>query len=410
MTPRHPHAPGRAGKHKKRQTLRRSHHPASGQGAARRHPKKLKRPQPAAATLPPVPLTPALPPSPAQQLLPAPALQRPPSHRHLAVLLLAVGLGNGLLWLDSLDRYLGARYHLSVVGEWLPAPLAWPSQALQAWMQPARRGTVATASSPVSAAASVASAPAARPTMPPIPDPMPPGEFVPSVQQQQLPPGPQRILFAGDSMMQGVAPLVIRELSRQHPDWQLRDESRQSTGLTVKRYFDWPGRIIEAMDEQQLTLVVVFLGPNDPWDIHEPGRHLIFPSPEWQERYASRVDEILLAAKARGVRVLWIGLPTMREGRVHNGAVVQNRIFYQRAWQHGTDYLSTEALVGPLSAPFQKHQPQANGSPVLLRADDGIHFAPAGLQRVKQAVLEHLARSLPEETVTAPVGASGPTP
>ena len=309
------------------------------------------------------------------------------------------------LWLTSFDRYLTARYHWSLEAELesaLPAgwaaPILTASQRLRDWTAAERdEDEDGLADGPVAAAPRRKNPVAAprspgRPPAPPVAMPLqePVGAGWPTLRQQWLNPGPQRILFAGDSMMQGVAPLVSRELSKRYPDWFMLDLSRQSTGLTVRRYFDWPTRIIEEMDAQQLSLVVIFLGPNDPWDLVVDGRRHVFPSPEWAQQYALRVDEILSAARARGVKVIWLGLPAMREGRVQQGAVVQNQIFYHRAKAWGTDYLATEPFIGALSEPFQKFMPDDAGQPVNLRAGDGIHFTPAGLHRIKQALLQHL--------------------
>ena len=65
---------------------------------------------------------------------------------------------------------------------------------------------------------------------------------------------------------------------------------------------------------------------------------------------------------------------------------------WAKAW--GTDYLATEPLIGALSEPFQKFMPDDAGQPVNLRAGDGIHFAPAGLHRIKQALLNHLEQEI----------------
>lgn len=313
------------------------------------------------------------------------------------------------LWLTSFDRYLTARYHWSLESElasalpsgWAPS-LMHASQRMRDWTSAIRdeeegervkgRSGMPKPHSGMDAKASTTWRPPAPPEALPLQAAVGPGW--PSLRQQWLNPGPQRILFAGDSMMQGVAPLVSRELAKRYPDWSMLDLSRQSTGLTVRRYFDWPTRIVQEMDAQQLSLVVIFLGPNDPWDLVVDGRRLVFPSPQWAQQYALRVDEILSAARERDVKVIWLGLPAMREGRVHQGAVVQNQIFHSRAKAWGTDYLATEPLIGALSEPFQKFLPDASGQPVNLRSGDGIHFTAAGLHRIKQAVLDHIEGGL----------------
>ena len=225
----------------------------------------------------------------------------------------------------------------------------------------------------------------------------PPGETASSRPADARPPGKrerpevERILFAGDSMMQGVAPIVIRELKKTHPDWLLRNESQQSTGLTVTRRLDWVEKIKREIVDYRLTTVVIFLGPNDPWDIYERRQVIRFPSPEWEARYSARVSEICTFAKEKNVHLIWIGLPAMKEKRVYRGAVVQNPIFRDNMKQHGFDFISTEALIGRLDQPYVRYATDATdakGRKINLRADDGIHFSPQGLQRIAAAVLK----------------------
>ena len=312
--------------------------------------------------------------------------------RSLGLLLALAGLLLALLWLGSLDRYLAARYHWSL--EALTAsPVGLPSR-LRERLQDELGGQLPTGLvGALSMGKGRWKAPPAPTPWRGLPPPPAPGEYLRDLRQAKLRPGPQRILFAGDSPMQGVAPLVMRELARQHPDWEMLVLSRQSTGLTVRRHFDWPSRIAQEIEVRQLTLVVVFLGPNDPWDLVVEGQRERFPSTGWAWRYAQRVDEIQAAAARRQVRVLWLGLPAMPEGRLREGALIQNRVFHERAKAWRSDYLATEPLVGLLSEPPRRHGRDAQGQPVALRAEDGIHFAPAGQRRIRDAVLAHLAQA-----------------
>ena len=217
--------------------------------------------------------------------------------------------------------------------------------------------------------------------LPSVPAPQAPAE-------QRVRPAVERILFAGDSMMQGIAPLLIRKLKATHPEWLLRNESQESTGLTVKRRLDWVEKIKQEIVQHRLSTVVVFLGPNDPWDIYERKQVTRFPSPEWEALYRARVSEICEFAKERKVHLIWVGLPVMKEKRVQRGAVVQNPIFRETMKQYGFDFVSTEALIGRVDEPYVRHAIDASGKKINLRADDGIHFSPQGLQRIASAVLE----------------------
>lgn len=322
------------------------------------------------------------------------------SARQLSWLLPGIALLVSLCWLTSLEKYLGVRYHVSLEAA---LPDAW-AQALFApsrWLddrvrsggtRPLFRLAWPTADDELEVIKPAVKTPM-PPQLKPLPEALPAGQFLPTLAQQKLRPGPQRVLLAGDSMMQGIAPLLMHDLSRLYPDWEVQDLSRQSTGLTVRRYFDWPARIVDEMDARNLTLVVIFLGPNDPWDMVIDGQRHGFPSSGWALHYAKRVDEIVSAAAERQVRVIWMGLPSMREGRVRDGAVLQNHIFHERALNWGTDYLATEPLIGVLSEPFKKFKSEPGVPALNLRAEDGIHLTPSGLRLIKQALLEHIQKA-----------------
>lgn len=66
--------------------------------------------------------------------------------------------------------------------------------------------------------------------------------------------------------MQGVAPFVQKHLKQEY-GVQSVNLSKQSTGLSYPNFFDWPKTIEQTLQkEPDIRVLVVFLGPNDPWD------------------------------------------------------------------------------------------------------------------------------------------------
>ncbi|WP_018604377.1 SGNH/GDSL hydrolase family protein [Uliginosibacterium gangwonense] len=306
-----------------------------------------------------------------------------------------------LLWLDSLDGYLNARYHVQLT-DYLPDSLFTPSRTLASVFRTddEEESTAAAeqTNTPPDTAASAAPGSQSEPLEQPALLAAQARKHSLGVAQSASPAsgaqsgpvstGQPRILFAGDSMMQGLAPFVIAGLRKTYPNAYFSDQSKQSTGLTVKRYFDWPTRIKEEVLKQKFQAVVIFLGPNDPWDIYEDGVRYTFPSEKWVEKYRSRVREVLAFCKERNVDVIWVGLPNMRDGRVKQGAIVENKVFQEEALQYGFDYFPTEHLVGSLDMPFQKQIDDPVKGKVVVRADDGIHFTPTGLRLISSPLVE----------------------
>jgi hypothetical protein len=61
--------------------------------------------------------------------------------------------------------------------------------------------------------------------------------------------------------------------------------------------------------------------------------------------------------------------------------------------RYGFDFISTEALIGHLDQPYVRYMTDETGKKINLRADDGIHFSPQGLQRIAAAVLKAIEPS-----------------
>lgn len=204
---------------------------------------------------------------------------------------------------------------------------------------------------------------------------------------------PAKVLFAGDSLMQGVAPQLQRMLQERSGIDSL-DLSRQSTGLAYPSAFDWPGTIEESLAaDREIRLLVVMLGPNDPWDMPDPahpGRtYLKFESAPWEAVYRARVARIMDAAKAHGVSVLWIGAPGMKRTQLDAQMRWLMPVIEDEVTRHGGVFVDTRPLLAIPGQPWSDAIPVADKL-VKMRSGDGIHFSPAGqafIARRVQAML-----------------------
>ena len=336
--------------------------------------------------------------------------------RDLYWIILVAVLANSLLWLDSLDRYLNARSHI-YLSQYLPDSAFTPSRVLRQaiapntyLIQPATVTPIVHQLKPASPAitTSLMSMPASASAVTQA-QAIETGKQQAAVQiadmapakpteQDKKPTLPEvavanqnpKILFAGDSMMQGVAPMVISRLRKDFPKGVFIDASKPSTGLASRRYYDWPAKIREESIKHNIQVIVMFLGPNDPWDILEEKKRYAFPSKIWEEKYRNRVDNILDFAAASGIRVIWIGLPVMRDERIQLGAIIENKIFKDEAKKYQIDYLPTEDFLGSLDEPYTKYIEDPMKGKLAVRLDDGVHFTQLGLRLISSRLGERL--------------------
>jgi uncharacterized protein len=345
--------------------------------------------------------------------------------RNLYLVMLISVLINSLIWLDSFENYLNIRYHL-YLSEYLPESVFKPSKILRDVLAAddvtappaisslrAQQPTLATsvaaselpvaesiqhtsdnADSQVSASVTVEQKSGLSDTIITIQQTTPdvaleeaPIQAV-SISENFIP----KVLFAGDSMMQGVAPRVISQMRKDFPKGVFVDASKPGTGLASKKYFDWPEKIRQESLKNDIQELVIFLGPNDPWDILEEKKRYAFPSESWKEKYRDRVDSVLDFARSQGIHVIWIGLPTMQDERINKGAKIENSIFQEEVQKYKFDYVATDDLLGSLDEPYTKYITDPKKGKLAVRQEDGVHFTHLGLRMISLRIDEHLRK------------------
>lgn len=189
-----------------------------------------------------------------------------------------------------------------------------------------------------------------------------------------------KVLFVGDSIMQGIAPHLQRRLKSEHQIDSL-NLSKQSTGLAYPKFFDWPTTIEQTLQkEPNIKLIVVLLGANDPWDFPNPqgGAYLKFQSPEWNAEYLNRVNRIVQAAEQNQARIIWLGVPYMRRVDLDKGVRHLNHILGNELVGKlpTVIWLPTDMLLSDTEN-YQDSM-TIDGETVRIRTKDGIHLNTTG--------------------------------
>lgn len=196
-----------------------------------------------------------------------------------------------------------------------------------------------------------------------------------------------QVLFAGDSMMQGVAPHVKNMLLK-HYNIDSINLSKQSTGLAYPRFFNWPQTISNALnDNPKIKVLVVFLGPNDPWDMPpDTGyKYVKFKSEIWEQVYRSRINDILTTARQHNVDVIWVGPPNMRKSTLSEGMRFLRSLYQSEVENSGEIYFSVNDVFKYKDLTYSDYFGD-DSSKIKLRSGDGIHFSPKGQQAIAEKV------------------------
>ncbi len=199
------------------------------------------------------------------------------------------------------------------------------------------------------------------------------------------------LFFVGDSLMQGVAPRVKETIYKEHKIEGI-DLSKQSTGLSYPSFFNWPEVVEKTLEKNKnIKAVLVFLGPNDPWDFPVKGqkKYLRFKSEAWEEAYRERIQRILLAAQKHDAKVLWMGAPCMRKTKLHKDVVYLNELYESEVAKFNGRYIPTNETLGCTDIKYSAYVKTERGN-VKVRTDDGIHFSVKGQRMLADQIIAEL--------------------
>ena len=195
------------------------------------------------------------------------------------------------------------------------------------------------------------------------------------------------VLITGDSMMQYIG-IAARQ---NYPKLGLKvlDLSKHSTGLLDKKSHNWAQIIKDTLTQNQdIKLLVMLIGANDPWGRSINGKFYELNSSEWREFYARRVDEIYKIAKASNVKVLWLSLPCMQKTDYAKKIELLNEIYKSASEQNGQIFINTSEYLCQ-NDNFLTHL-NINGKRSKIRQDDGIHISKAGSQILADEILKRI--------------------
>lgn len=197
-------------------------------------------------------------------------------------------------------------------------------------------------------------------------------------------------LLVGDSMMRiGVGPVLKKTLPKSLPT-RVEMHAKSATGLARPDFYDWPKALRAMIKDTKYDRAVVMMGANDCQNIQHDGSALDFGSTAWQEVYGKRVSEFLAILCENVDRVIWLGLPPMRNGKF-DGRVRQLNGFIEAQVKSSScgRYLPVTSVLAEADGKFMTHR-KVGKRRLRIREEDGVHVTQNGGQLVSDDLLKYL--------------------
>jgi len=199
-----------------------------------------------------------------------------------------------------------------------------------------------------------------------------------------------RVWVAGDSL--AITPGQVFESQVDNQVTDLRGvDGRVSTGLARPDVFNWFAHIKSETARLNPQVVVLTFGANDDQSlVGGPGGKTVGPfgSEAWKTEYRRRVGGLMDQVTAEGRRVVWTGVPVVRNDERAARYAEMNAIYKDEAAKRPGQvyFLDTWPLLTDASGAYADDL-VINGAPLRVRAPDGIHFTRLGGQIIADAQL-----------------------
>lgn len=257
------------------------------------------------------------------------------------------------------------------------------------------------------------------------------------------------IAVVGDSMADWLG-YGLDEIYTDQPDTGVTRYIRAAAGLirydAKNETLDWPAVIKDQLANEKPSAIIVMLGLNDRLPIRDgvapakgaeakpatpaetaaqpaeaqhpvPGRSYDFHTDLWAELYVKRIDAMIAALKAKGVPVLWVGLPALRGPKSTSDMAYLDELYRERAERAGIYYVDIWDGFTDDQGRYAVDGPDFEGQIRRLRAADGVHFTKAGAVKLASYVDQELRRvlsnhaapvALPEQAAPVKPGTAHP--
>jgi uncharacterized protein len=257
------------------------------------------------------------------------------------------------------------------------------------------------------------------------------------------------VVVIGDSMADWLA-YGLEDVYSDNADVGVVRKNRANAGLIRHELrneaLDWVQSTKEYLAAEKPNFIVIMMGaadrqairerpakpPAQPANPENPGQPpsivaappaapatYEFRSDRWAEVYAKRVDDMIAVLKAKGVPVIWVGLPVIRGARGKADVQYLNDLYKSHAEKAGITYVDVWDGFADENGDYAQYGPDYDGQTRRLRNHDGVHFTKAGAVKLAHLVERDLDRLIqakaapvvavpaPEQPATTP---SGPAP
>ena len=197
-----------------------------------------------------------------------------------------------------------------------------------------------------------------------------------------------QIALVGDSMMAvGLAPVLRRALAKEENVTVIR-AYRSGTGLGRPDVFNWMEEYPKMRGIKKPHIIICAIGANDAQGFQIDRTVYAFGTPQWNAVYAERVRNFLNLLGQDGARIIWLGMPVMREPSFSKRIMTVSTLTKSVVTEYPqVTWLDPNPFINDAGTSFTQFRFNQKGQMIRLRGDDGIHLSDDGAAYLVPAIL-----------------------
>jgi uncharacterized protein len=135
-----------------------------------------------------------------------------------------------------------------------------------------------------------------------------------------------------------------------------------------------------------------------------------FHDDRWTELYNKKIDEMIAVLKAKGVPVIWVGLPAVRGAKATSDALFLDSLYREGSAKAGITYVDVWDGFVDEAGRFLQQGPDFEGQIRRLRSYDGVYFTKAGARKLAHYVEREITRLLASRSAPIALPSEPATP
>ncbi len=208
---------------------------------------------------------------------------------------------------------------------------------------------------------------------------------------------PLKIIMLGDSMIKEAISMAFLKLNKNKEELNITVSAFYSSGLARIDVFDWLEQL-EKDFSNGYDVAIVMIGMNDGQDIIDNDKRVVLFTDEWQRIYKERLNRFLTKIDKNVKKIIWIGLPFMRDRGYNERMIKLNNIIKEECSNFENIFFLDPNKILYNNEEYKEYI-KIKDKLIQVRIYDGKHFTKEGASLIMEDAIKIIYNNFKFESI-----------